>query len=41
MFFSVITMNLRWQILTKNLEIFKEWDWVKDEKFQYYEKSNL
>ena len=33
MFFSVITKNLNWNILTKNLVTFKMWDGVKDEKF--------
>ena len=33
MFFSVITKNLNWQILTKNLVTFKRWSEVKDEKF--------
>ena len=36
MFFSVITKNLNWEILTKNLVTFKRWDGVKDEKFYYY-----
>ena len=36
MFLSVITENLKWEILTKNLVTFKRWDGVKDEKFQYY-----
>ena len=31
--FSVITKNLNWGILTKNLVTFKRWDGVKDEKF--------
>ena len=31
-FFSVITKNLNWEILTKNLVTFKRWDGVKDEK---------
>ena len=30
MFFSVITNNLNWEILTKNLVAFKRWDWVKE-----------
>ena len=34
-FFSVITKNINWEILTKNLVTFKRWDGVKDEKFQY------
>ena len=33
MFFSVITKNLNWEILTKNLVTFKRWDGVMDEKF--------
>ena len=34
MFFSVITKNLNWEILTKNLVTFKIWDGIKDdEKF--------
>ena len=33
MFFSVITKNLNWDILTKNLVTFKRWDGVMDEKF--------
>ena len=36
MFFSVITKNLNWEILTKNLPTLKRWDGVKDEKFDYY-----
>ena len=31
-FFSVLTKNLNWEILTKNLVTFKRWDEVKDEK---------
>ena len=30
---SVLTKNLKWEILTKNLVTFKRWDGVKDEKF--------
>ena len=33
MLFSVITKNLNWEILTKNLITFQRWDWGKDEKF--------
>ena len=33
MFLSVITKNLNWEILTKNLVTFKKWDGVKDEQF--------
>ena len=33
MFFSILTKNLNWEILTKNLVTFKRWDGVKDEKF--------
>ena len=32
MLFYVITMNLNWEILTKNLVNFKRWDGFKDEK---------
>ena len=32
MFFSVVTRNLNWQILTENLVTFKIWDGFKDEK---------
>ena len=35
MFFSVITKNLKWEVLTKKLVSFKRWDGVKHEKFQY------
>ena len=31
MFYSVITKNLKWENLTKNLVSFKRWDGVKDE----------
>ena len=31
--FSVITKNLNWEILTKNLFNFQGWDGVKDKKF--------
>ena len=43
MFFSVITKNLNWEILTKNLVTFKRWDGVKDEKFYggFTEKSSF
>ena len=33
MFFSVITENLNWDILTKILVTFKRWDGVKDKTF--------
>ena len=33
MFFSIITKNLNWEILTKNLVTFKRWNVFKDEKF--------
>ena len=33
MFFSVLIMNLNWEILTKSLVTFKRWDGLKDEKF--------
>ena len=32
MFFSVITENLNWDVLTKNLVTFRRWDVVKYEK---------
>ena len=32
-FFSVVTKNLKWEILTKNLVTFKKWDGIKDENF--------
>ena len=32
MFFSVITKNLNWEILSENLVPFKRWHGVKDEK---------
>ena len=33
MFFSDITTNLNWEILTRNLFNFKRQDEIKDEKF--------
>ena len=33
MFLSVITKNLDWEILTKNLVTFKRWSGVNYEKF--------
>ena len=33
MFSSVITNNLNWEILNKNLVAFKRWDGVTEEKF--------
>ena len=36
MFFSVITKNLHWKILTRNLVTFKRWDGTENERFQYY-----
>ena len=30
MFFALVTKNLDWKILTKNLVAFKIWDGVKD-----------
>ena len=36
MFLSIITKNLNWEILTKNLVTFQWWDGVKELKFQYY-----
>ena len=37
MFFSLITKNLNWEILPKNLFTFKRWDRFKDEKFNAIE----
>ena len=34
-FFSIITINLKWEFLTNNLVTFKRWDGVK------YEEHNL
>ena len=36
MFFSVITKNSNWEILTKNFVTFKRQDDVKDENLQYF-----
>ena len=33
MFFSGITKNLNWEILTENLVAFNRWDEAKNEKF--------
>ena len=42
MFFSVITKNLNWEILTKNLVTFKRWDGGKNEKlWGFTEKSDF
>ena len=44
-FFSVITKNSNWKILTKNFVTFKTWDGFKDEKLKYFgeftEKSDF
>ena len=32
MFFSVITNNLNWEILSKSLVTFERWDGVKNEQ---------
>ena len=32
MLFSVITKNLNWEILTKNLVNFKRWDGINDKE---------
>ena len=37
MFFFVITKNLNWEILTKNLVTFKRWDGGKDENLNIME----
>ena len=39
MFSSVITKNVNWKVLTKNIVTFKSWDAIKDERFYYYEGS--
>ena len=36
MFFSVVTKNSNWEILTKNLVTLQRWDGVKDEKLPYF-----
>ena len=36
MFFSIPTKNWNWEILTKNLVIFKRWDGVKNERCYYF-----
>ena len=42
MFFFVITKNLNWEILIKNLVTFKRWDGVKDEKgWEFTEKPDF
>ena len=33
MFFSVVTKNLNWEILTKNLVIFKRWNGLMMKNF--------
>ena len=33
MFLSLITKNLNWEIVTRNLVTYKRWDGVKHEKF--------
>ena len=38
---TVITKNLNWEIITKNLVAFKRWDGVKEEKFYYYGVSPI
>ena len=39
MFFSIITKNSNWEILTNNLVTFRRWDGAKDETFEYYGDS--
>ena len=43
MFFSVITKNLNWEMLAKNLVAFKRWDRVKDENliWRFTEKTDF
>ena len=38
MFLSLITKNLNWEILTKNLVTFKRWDGVNDEKTTIFKR---
>ena len=33
MFFSILTKDLKWEVLTKKLLTFKRWDGIKDAKF--------
>ena len=33
MFFSILTKNLNWKILVKNLVTFKKWNGIKNEHF--------
>ena len=33
MFFSAVTENLNWEVLTNNSVTFKRWDGVKDQNF--------
>ena len=39
MFFSIITKNSNWEVLTKNLVTFKRWDRIKYEKLWYFGRS--
>ena len=29
MFFFILTKNLNWEVLTRNLVTFKRWDWIR------------
>ena len=39
-FFSVITMNSKWEISNKNLVTFKRWDCVKDKIFLVFTENS-
>ena len=39
MFFSAVTENLNWEVLTNNSVTFKRWDGVKDQNFNIMEDS--
>ena len=39
MFFTGVTKNLNWEILTENIVTFKRWDGAKNEKFYHHGDS--
>ena len=41
MFLTVVTENLNWEILTKNLVTFKRWDEATDEKLFGFTKNPI
>ena len=41
MFLTVVTENLNWEILTKNLVTFKRWDEAIDEKLFGFTKNPI